>query len=53
MQDPLLGWDAEPQAPRRATELCDGAAAATAARRGDAGEKERALFCFCPPTKHP
>jgi len=41
MQDLRLDWGAAPQGPRRATELCDAAAAATAARRGDAGEKER------------
>ena len=44
MQDLRLDWGAVPQAPCHATELFDGAAAATAARRSDAGEKEEALF---------
>src|ERR1700724_3902846 len=48
MQDLRLDWGAAPQGPRRATELCDAAAAATAARRGDAGEKGQALFCYGP-----
>ena len=44
MQDLRLDWGAVPQGLRRAIELRDEAAAATAARRSDAREKEEALF---------